>query len=107
MTTYVLFDKKTGEIVQTHVQTDTSRGRPEDIVRMAKPEAREALDVLAVDQLTPGASYKVDIKARKLVQVDHSKVRGFGGASVQRAGGDPGAARRLFFDPKEKESPKR
>ena len=107
MTTYVLFDKKTGEVLQTHVRTDASRGRPEDIVRMAKPEAREAIDFIAVEQLTPGASYRVDTKARKLIQVDNSKVRGFGGASVQRAGGDPGAARRLFFDLKEKKSPER
>jgi hypothetical protein len=98
MKTYVIYDRKTGEILQTHVRTD-DRGGPQDIVSMARREAdRQSIDVLPVDQIVPGAGYKVDVKTKKLVAVEPNKVKGASAAFVQPVGGDPRVARKVFFD---------
>jgi hypothetical protein len=96
MKTFVIFDRKTGEILQTHVQPEDLPGSLEDLLRVARPEApREAVDILAVEELAPGTSYRVDVKERKLVPMVKGKARGAGGAFAQPAGGDPRQARTL------------
>lgn len=102
MKTYVVFDRKTGEIVQTHVRTDRNYGRDEDLLRTAKPEGHQNLDILAVDEIVPGTGYKVDTKARKLVPADANKLRGTGGAVVQHSGGISRTAETRFFNTRQK-----
>ena len=97
MRTFVIYDRKTGEILQTHVQTDDCCTGREMLLQIARPESRdEAVEVLEVDRLTPGAHYRVDLKAKKLALAEKGKGKGAGGASVQPAGGDPGNARTVF-----------
>ena len=103
MKTFIIFDRKTGEILQTHVQTDDLHRTPEELVKIARPEARsEAIDVMVVEGLSPGTRYQVDVKAKKLTPVEESKAPGAGGAFVQPAGGDPSTARTVVFQTRQK-----
>ena len=96
MKTFIIFDRKTGEILQTHVQPDDAPPSPEDLARLVRPDIQvDAVDVLAVDDLAPGSGYRVDVKARQLVAVEAGKVPGAGGAAAQPAGGDPQVARTM------------
>lgn len=99
MKTFVIFDRKTGVVLQTHVQSDEEQGGPGDLLRTARPEAKaEAVDLLEVEGMTPGDSYRVDLKARKLVLDKGPKGKGGGGgALLLPAGGDPGLARTVVL----------
>lgn len=99
MKTFVIFDSKTGEILQTHVQTDEGHGRAEDLLKRARPKAqRETVELMAVETLASGSSYRVDVKAKKLISVERNKVKGAGGGVVQSVAGDPRTARAVFFE---------
>jgi hypothetical protein len=96
MKTFVIFDRKSGEILQTHVQSGELHAGPEGLLRTARPEAKpDSVGVMEVEALTPGASYRVDVKAKRLVQADGGAARGAAGAFVQPAGGDYQAARHV------------
>jgi hypothetical protein len=97
MKTFVIFDTKTGEVLQTHVQIGDVHGSPTEFLRGAQKRP-ESVSVMEVESLRPGVSYRVDTKAGKLVEVDGKKVRGSGGAFVLPARGDPKLARTLIFD---------
>jgi hypothetical protein len=100
MKTYVVFDRKTGEILRTHVQTDDHSDAAEHISKTASPDLqRVAVDVLeVVEPLTPSVSYRVDLKQKKLVATEPNKTRGSGGAIVQSSAGVPRSGRRSFID---------
>jgi hypothetical protein len=99
MKTFVIFDRKTGEILQSHIQTDGLHSSPEDLLKTVRPEADGgAVDVMEVEGLAPGASYRVDVKGKKLMSVEPSKAHGTGGAFVQPAVGDPLRTRTVIFD---------
>jgi hypothetical protein len=98
MKTYVVFDRKTGEILKTHVQTAEHAEPSEHFLKTMPDAERSAVDVLAVPEITAGSSYRVDVKARKLIPLVLEKAKGAGGGFVQPAGGDPRLARRIFFD---------
>jgi hypothetical protein len=99
MKTFVIYDRKTGEILQTHLQADELHYSPEELLKTVRPEAEGmAVEVMEVDSLAPGASYRVDVKGKKLMPVDISKARGAGGAFVQPVDGDPLKARTVVFD---------
>jgi len=67
-------------------------------LKTVRPEAKpEAVGVMEVESPTPGASYRVDVKAKRLVQSDAGAVRGAAGAFVQPAGGDYHAARHVVI----------
>jgi hypothetical protein len=103
MKTFVIFDRKTGEIMQTHVQMDDLHRTPEELVKIARPEARsEDIDVMVVEGLSPDTKYKVDVKAKKLTPVEESKAPGAGGAFVRPADGDPSTARTVVFQMSQK-----
>jgi hypothetical protein len=105
MKTFVIFDSKTGEILQTHVQTDEGHGRAEDLLKRARAEAQpETVDFMAVETLAPGTSYRVDVKAKKLISVERNKVKGAGGGVVQSVAGDPRTARTVFFQMAQKKN---
>ena len=94
MKTFVIYDRKTGEILQAHAQAGDPHGGPEGLLKSARPEAKpDAVGVLEVEALAPGVGYRVDVKAKRLVAADGGAARGAGGASVSPAGGDPEAAR--------------
>ena len=99
MKTYVVFDRKTGEILRTHVQTDDHYDATEHILKTAHPDSqRIAVDVLEVEGLAPSASYRVDIKTKKLIPVEADKTRGSGGGLVQPSAGELRSARKTFVD---------
>src|SRR5262245_54101371 len=100
MKTFIIFDRKTGEILQTHVQSGELHNGPEELLRTARPEAKlDAVDVMEVPSLVPGASYRVDVKARKLVRADGNAARGAAGASLQPVKGDLHTARTVVMYP--------
>ncbi len=96
MKTFVVFDRKTGEILQTHISAGHSLNDREDVLRM-RADAERSVDVIEVDELAPGRAYKVDMKAGKLLPVEATKSKGSGGGSVRLAD-DLGSARTIFFD---------
>ena len=99
MKTYVVFDRKTGEILRTHVQTDDHSDAAEHISKTANPESQGvAVDVLEVEDLAPSVSYRVDLKTKKLIPTEANKTRGSGGGFVQPSAGDLRSARRMFID---------
>jgi|ERR1044071_7553706 hypothetical protein len=98
MKTYVVFDRKTGEILRTHVQTDDYEDATEHILKTANPEASRQADVLETEALAPGAGYRVDVKTKKLIPVEPGKTQGLGGGFVQPTSGDLRASRKSFVD---------
>jgi hypothetical protein len=103
MKTYVIFDRKTGDILQVHVQAEAHHGGPEHLVRTVRPEAKvDAVDILEVAGLAPGASYRVDVKARKLIHTEGGASKGAAGASVQPLKGDVNRARAVVMYPAER-----
>ena len=107
MKTFVIFDRKTGEILQTHVQMDDLHDGPEALLKLVRPEATGvAVDVMEVEGLAPGTSYRVDVKGKKLTAVDGKKAQGAGGAFVQSVDGDPRTARTVIFDTERREQKK-
>lgn len=92
MRTFVIFDRKSGEILETHVTTDDIDDDAEDLMRMVRSEGDErATGVLEVGALESGVNYTVDVKANKLARGD--KVANTSAAGVQQVGGDPRSAR--------------
>ncbi len=103
MKTFVIFDKKTGEILQTHVQIDDLHYAPDELLKIARPGAQtEIVDLMTVESLALGTSYRVDVKGRKLIPVEVAKAKGGGGARVLPAGGDPLMAQTVIFNLGEK-----
>jgi hypothetical protein len=98
MKTFAVFDAKTGEILQTHVQSGDLHGGPEELLRTVRPEAKlDAVGVIEVQGLVPGGNYRVDVNAKKLIQAEAGTARGAAGAFVQPLGGDPRAARHVVI----------
>jgi hypothetical protein len=94
MKTFVIFDRQTGEILQTHVQSGDLRGSHHDLLSTVRPGATpEMVDVIPAESLAPSGAYRVDVKTRKLVHVEGGAARGAGGALLQPVGGDPHSAR--------------
>jgi hypothetical protein len=49
MKTYVIFDRKSGDVLQTHVRSDDHHGEMQDLLRELRPESKpDSLDVLHV-----------------------------------------------------------
>lgn len=102
MKTFVIFDRKTGDILQTHVQGGEPYGGHQEILDMIRPGAAGGrVDVLEVEDLQPGTSYRVDVSAKKLKAVDETQAQGAGGAILQPVDGDPAQARTVYFDSRE------
>jgi len=97
MKTFVLFDRKSGEILHTHVEAGDLHHGHAEVLKTLRPGREGApVDVLEVDELAPGVSYRVDIKTKTLVAVDRGKAKGSGGAYVQPIDGDPLKARTVI-----------
>ncbi len=99
MKTFVVFDRKTGELLQTHVTADDSPHRPEEILKMRPDQDRVA--ILQADEVTAGKNYKVDLKTNKLVAVEATKSKGSGGAFIGNRESIR-TARTLFVDRRNK-----
>jgi hypothetical protein len=102
MKTYVIFDRKSGDVVQTHVRSDDRHGEMQDLLRELRPESKpDSLDVLHVtERLVPGTRYRVDTKVKQLVAVDGTKGRGFGAGSIHRIENGPKDAQRILVQVK-------
>ena len=95
MKTFVIFDRKTGAVLQTHVQSGDEQGGSDDLLRTARPEAKAGtVGLLEVEGVEPGRNYRVDLKTRKLVLDKGTKRKaGSGGAHLLPVGGDAGSVR--------------
>jgi hypothetical protein len=106
MKTFIIFDRQSGEILQTHVQAEDLRGSHHDLLSAVRPGATtEAVDVIQAESLAPGGAYRVDVKTRKLVHAEGGAPRGAGGAFLQPVGGDPRSARTVVVHVKERHRP--
>jgi hypothetical protein len=101
--TFVIFDRKTGEILQTRTQTDDLPDSPQEVLRAARFGAKgEAADIMAVETMTPGTAYRVDVKTRKLTPVAEGKAPGAGGAFIQSSVSYPRTVRTELFNVRKK-----
>lgn len=104
MRTFVIFDRRTGDVVQTHMQRADIQEDPEELLKRARPGANvETFAVIEVEDLVPGAGHRVDAKERKLTDVAIDEVQGTGGAFVQPVGGDLATARTVVVSEKERD----
>src|SRR5262245_45142786 len=105
MKTFVIFDRKTGEILQTRAQTDDIPDSAQDVLKMTRYGAKgEPVDIMEVETMTPGTMYRVDVKARKLTPVAEGKAPGAGGAFMQSSVTRPPTARTELFDVRKKQA---
>ena len=108
MKTFIIFNRKSGEISQTHVQAGDLRSCQEEFLKIARPEAEGAnIDIMEVEGLMPGISYRVDVKTKKLVEMERGKARGAGVAHMQPVNGDPLTARTVFLHLEKRERKKK
>lgn len=86
MPTYVIFNKKNGKIVHTHVEPEEVKTSKENILSLVDSSYdRSSLEVTLVDTegLSFGDSYQVDIRSGKLKPVKKDKISGFGIGAAQ------------------------
>lgn len=101
MPTYVIFNRKTGEPVQTHHHPEDLPVSREWLLAITDPEHnRDDLDVTIVDPATTkmDRDHRVDVASGKLQPVKGGKIRGFGTIGVSRGPkpGSQGPTRTVF-----------
>ena len=88
-----------------HVQMSDLSCTPEELVKRVRPEAESAaIDVMAVEDLSPGTRYRVDVETKTLISVKEG-TSGAGGGFLQLAGvagGDPEKAQTVMFEVRQK-----
>lgn len=93
MTTYVIFNKKSGAIVHAHaisdellVNRDLASTKALVMAIVAPEHRREDLDFTIVDPATidPGRLHSIDVATGKLRVAEEGKVQGFGSAASSR-----------------------
>ena len=70
MPTYVVFDRRTGDVVHAHVEPEGTRPSPEDVLRLVDAALdRSVLDVLKVAGTADlaGQTLRVNLKERRIV----------------------------------------
>jgi hypothetical protein len=90
MPMYVIFNRKSGEIVQTHYHPEDLPVSREWLLAIADPEhGRDDLDVTIVDPVAIERDrvHRIDLGSGKLQVADREQVRGFGTAGVSRGPG--------------------
>jgi hypothetical protein len=91
MVTYVIYDRNTGRIVHTHVQTgDLPLGREGLISLVDRSHDLENLDTLVVDpaQMKEDYLYRVEPKSKQLEQVDSKAASGSGAGAARHVSAD-------------------
>lgn len=86
MATYVIFNCKTGDLVQTHTEPEDVNTSKEGLLSMVDPSYdRDLLDVVLVDTdtLIAGESYSVDLCTRQLMTLKKGEIAGFGAGVAQ------------------------
>ena len=102
MKTFLIFNKKTGEVISTRVKVDLREtifsSEEAEALRMSKDDLlryvdqaldQEDLDVLLVDDLIVGGSYRVDVKNKKVYRVEADETTGFGAGTANVFGQQP------------------
>lgn len=98
MKTFVIYDRKSGEILQFHTEMGDPPSIPEELLATARPGVRlDDVDVMEVADLEPGARYRVDVKVAKLIRVERGGAGSSAGASLQPLRGDLHTARTIVM----------
>ncbi len=90
MPTYVIFNRKTGEIVQTHHHPEDLPVSREWLLAVTDPEHnRDELDVTIVDPtaIEKDGVYRIDLATGKLHAAERRQATRFGTASASRGPG--------------------
>ena len=91
MVTYVIYDRKSGRIVHTHVRAgDLPLSREGLISLVDRSHDLESLDMLLVDpaQMKEDSLYRVDPKSKRLEQVDSKAASGSGAGAIRHVSAD-------------------
>jgi hypothetical protein len=73
-------------------------GDLDEFLQTVRPGAKvESVEVMAVENFEIETAYRVDIKSKKLISIDKSKVSGAGGAFVQSFEGDPASVKTVIL----------
>ncbi|MFQ5739904.1 MAG: hypothetical protein ACE5JX_12920 [Acidobacteriota bacterium] len=97
MAVYILYDKKTGQPLHTHIEPEESRSSLEELVERVNPSLEcSKVDMVLVDdrEVDRIGLARVDPANRRLVAPGKVKVGGFGGGgggSVHALEGPPSA----------------
>lgn len=86
MATYVIFNHKTGDLVQTHSEPEDVNTSKEGLLSLVDPSYdRTLLDVVLVDakDLIAGELYQVDLRTKKLITLKKGGTAGFGAGVSQ------------------------
>jgi hypothetical protein len=79
MKTYLVYHQQTGEVVRSHIASETHPIAREHLLAMIQREHRSApLEVLEVSDISPGECYKVDVQTKTVRRVGRGEVKGFG-----------------------------
>ena len=93
MPTYAVFNRKTGEIVETHHFSEDAPVSREWVFAVTNPKHnREELDITIVDPaaIEKDRSHRIDVATGKLHPAGPKQVKGFGSGGTTRG---PGPAR--------------
>lgn len=86
MKTYIIFERKTGNIVHTHVQAEEIPTSREDLLKLIEPNYDvRALDVLVVADISSRKFYRVNVKTGQLEESDAKGAVGLAMASATQA----------------------
>jgi hypothetical protein len=84
---YVIFNRKTGELVQTHIEPEEVRTPREELLSMVDPiHEQSELDVVLVDpeSISVNTSYRIEIETGKLIAIGQSETAGFGSGTARQ-----------------------
>ena len=83
MKTYLVYDQKTGEVIHSHVASGAHPISRENLLAMVQRNRKATLDVLEIDDVSPGEVCRVDVQTKTIRRVGRGEVKGFGIAGVQ------------------------
>jgi hypothetical protein len=101
MKTYLVYHQKTGEVVRSHIASETHPIAREHLLAMIQSEHRNApLDVLEVNDLSIGECCRVDVQTKTVRRIGQREVKGFGMFGGQLLGKLPAAkAKKTTYRP--------
>jgi hypothetical protein len=95
--TFVVYERATGRIVQTHVQLGDEHGDPGELLQVLRPDAGDAFALLEAAPPHPGVACRVDPVAGAVVPGDGGGRPDGGGGGASAYPGDPRSVRVVTF----------